>query len=149
MTSAHYTTGMPPPTEDPRQSQSDRRRARANKRGMLPGIVGAMAAAISLTAANPDIHANAWNLVWWLSPVVFIVWIMVAGVRSFRRADEYQQRVQLESLAIGFLVAMIAAVIFLLLESARIHTSTAGEWVFWAGAVAWAGTLSVKSLRTR
>ncbi len=116
---------------------------------MLPGIFGAMAAAASLTAASPDVHANAWNLVWWLSPVVFIVWIMLAGVQSFRRADEYQQRVQLESLAVGFLAAMIAAIVFLLLEGARIHTSSAGEWVFLAGLFAWAGTLSVKSLRSR
>jgi hypothetical protein len=116
---------------------------------MLPGILGAIAAIVSLTVANPDAHASVWNLIWWLSPVVSIVWIMLAGVQSFRRADEYQQRVQLESLAIGFLVAMTAAVIFLLLESARIRTGAAGEWVFWAGAAAWAGTLSVKSMRTR
>jgi hypothetical protein len=44
---------------------------------------------------------------------------------------------------------MLAAITFLLLESAQIHTSAPGEWVFWAGAAAWAGTLTIKSLRTR
>lgn len=132
-----------------RISESDRRRSRANRRGMLPGIVGAMATVITLQAVNPDAHANAWNLIWWLSPVVFILWVILAGVKSFRRADEYQQRVQLESMAVGFLVAMIAAITFLLLEAAQIDARTAGEWVFWAGGAAWGGTLSVKSLRTR
>jgi hypothetical protein len=140
---------MPSPADSAHLSQSDRRRARANQRGMLPGIIGAMAAAISLAAVNPDVHATTWNLIWWLSPAAFILWIMLAGVQGFRRADEYQQRLQLESLAVGFLVAMLAAITFLLLESARIRTSTAGEWVFFAGAAAWAGTLSVKSQRTR
>jgi hypothetical protein len=52
-------------------------------------------------------------------------------------------------MAAGFLAAMIAALTFLLLEAAQIHARTAGEWVFWAGAAAWGGTLSFKSLRTR
>jgi hypothetical protein len=132
-----------------RKSQSDRRRSRANRRGMLPGIAGAMAAALSLAAVNPDARANAWYLIWWLSPVIFVLWVILAGVQSFRRADEYQQRAQLESMAAGFLAAMIAALTFLLLEAAQIHARTAGEWVFWAGAAAWGGTLSFKSLRTR
>jgi cation transport ATPase len=142
---------MAVPTKDneKRQSQSDRRRARANRRATLPAIAGCVADIIILTTVNPDARANAWNLIWWLSPAVFILWVMLAGVQGFRRADEYQQRVQLESMAAGFLVAMIAAVAFLLLEAARIHTSAAGQWVFWGGAAAWGGTLMFKSLRTR
>ncbi|HUJ06307.1 MAG TPA: hypothetical protein VLX31_09410 [Streptosporangiaceae bacterium] len=140
---------LSPSDEPSRQSVSDRSRVRANQRGMLPGILGAVATAISLAVANPDVHASAWNLIWWLSPAFFIVWIMLAGVQSFRRADEYQQRVQLESLAVGFLAAMTAAIVFLLLESARIHVGAAGEWVFWTGAAAWAGALTLKSARTR
>lgn len=108
-----------------------------------------MADTAILTAVNPDAHASAWNLIWWLSPAVFILWVMLAGARGFRRADEYQQRVQLESMAAGFLVAMIVAVIFLLLEAARMHTSTAGQWIFLGGAAAWGGTLTFKSLQTR
>ncbi len=149
MTRDLYTSCMPSRADNKGQSQSDRRRARANRRGMLPGIAGALATTIILTAVNPDVHTNGWNLIWWLSPVVFVAWIMLAGVQSFRRADEYQQRVQLESLAVGFLVAMIAVITFLLLESAHVHTGTAVEWIFWAGGAAWGGTLSVKSLRTR
>lgn len=116
---------------------------------MLPGILGAAGATISLSAANPNVHADAWNVIWWLSPAAFVLWIMLAGVQGFRRADEYQQRVQLESLAVGFLVAMLAAVTFLLLESAQIHASAPGEWAFFAGAAAWACTLTIKSLRKR
>jgi uncharacterized membrane protein YgdD (TMEM256/DUF423 family) len=132
-----------------RQSQSDRRRARANRRGMLPAIAGGVADTAILSAVNPDAHANAWNLIWWLSPAVFILWVVLAGAKGFRRADEYQQRVQLESMAAGFLAAMIVAVIFLLLGAAQIHTSTAGQWVFLGGVAAWGGTLTFKSLKTR
>lgn len=140
---------VPISDNEKRQSQSDRRRSRANRRGMLPAIAGGVVDTVILTAVNPDAHANAWNLIWWLSPAIFILWVMLAGVKGFRRADEYQQRVQLESMAVGFLVAMIAALTFLLLEAAQIHTSTAGQWVFWGGVAAWGGTLTFKSLRTR
>lgn len=116
---------------------------------MLPGIAGALATAITLSAVDPDAHANAWNLIWWLSPVIFILWVILAGIASFRRADEYQQRVQLESMAAGFLVAMLAAITLLLLGSAQIHTASGGDWVFWAGGAAWGGTSLIKSLRTR
>ena len=139
-----------PVSDNPkRQSQSDRRRARANRRGMLPAIVAGVADTAVLSAVNPDAHANAWNLIWWLSPAAFVLWVMLAGAAGFRRADEYQQRVQLESMAAGFLVAMLVALVFLLLAAAQVHTSAAGPWVFAGGAVAWGGTLTFKSLRTR
>jgi hypothetical protein len=140
---------VPVSGHEKRPSQSNRRRAHANRRGMLPAIVGGVADTAILAAVNPDAHANVWNLIWWLSPAVFILWVIAAGARGFRSSDEYQQGVQLESMAAGFLAAMIVSVIFLLLQAARVHTGAVGQWVFLSGAAAWAGTMTVKSMRTR
>ena len=151
MTRDLYTLAMIPPVKgnENRESLSDSRRARANRRGMLPGIVGVVATSISLQAVNPNVHANAWTLIWWLLPVAFLLWAVLAGVEAFRRADEYQQRVQLESMAAGFVVAMLTAFTIQLLEFAQIGPTIAGEWVWLAGGVAWAGTLVFKTSRAR
>ncbi len=85
----------------------------------------------------------------WVVERIFAGSARTTGAQGFRHADEYQQPAQLESVAVGFLVAMTVARIFLLLEAAQIHRSAARQWVFWGGGAACGGALTVKSLQTR
>lgn len=133
-----------------RTSQSDRLRLRADVRGMLPGLLGFVVADVSLDVFKPDGLANAWNFIWSLSPMIFVLWVALALLKSLRRADEYQRLMQLESMAVGFAAAMIVAIASSLLDAARIvHTSNAGGFVLYAGVAAWTGTLWFTSMRTR
>jgi hypothetical protein len=86
--------------------------------------------------------------------VAFLLWLVVAGVKSFRRADEYQQRVQLEAMAVGFPATMITAAIFLMLEAAPIKVNGVlgfgpGGLVWVAGTAGWCGTAWFRSRATR
>jgi hypothetical protein len=133
-----------------RSSSSDRIRLRADVREMLPGFAGLVATEASLDMFKPDGLASAWTFIWSLSPLVFVLWVVLALVRSLRRADEYQRLVQLESLAVGFAVAMIVAITSSLLDAARIvSTHNAGGFVLYAGSAAWVGTLWLKATRSR
>ena len=133
-----------------RTSQSDRLRIRADVRGILPGFVGFVATEVSLDVFKPDGLANAGTFIWSLSPMVFVLWVVLAVVRSLGRADEYQRLVQLESMAVGFAAMMIVAIASSLLDAAKIvDTSNAGGFVLYAGVAAWTGPLLVKSMRAR
>jgi hypothetical protein len=133
-----------------RTSHSDRLRLRADVRGMLPGLVGFAVTDVSLDVFKPDGLASAWNFLWSLSPMLFVLWIALALVKSVRRADEYQRLVQFESMAAGFAAAMIVAIVSSLLDAARIvETTNAGGVVLYAGGFAWLCTLWFKSIRAR
>ncbi|MGD0063858.1 MAG: hypothetical protein ABSB76_10500, partial [Streptosporangiaceae bacterium] len=97
---------------------------------------------------------STWSVILWLSPIVFVVWCVLAGLKSFRRADEYQQRVQLEAMAVGFGAVMITTTVFLLLESAPIKapgalSSDPGGLVWAAGYLGWMGTIWFRSRAAR
>jgi hypothetical protein len=134
---------------EPRTSEGDHRRDRVNRREVLPPLIGLVISSISLQSARPDAHGSTWNILWWLSPAIFFVGVLLAGARGFSRADELQQRIQLESMAIGFATAMAAAFTFLLLDAADINVRHVGEWVSLVGGLTWAAALSSKTLRSR
>lgn len=143
---------MATPTEK-RISQGDRLRRRAELRTLSPGIVGFFVTDITVLAFNPDGRASVWNLLWWLSPMVFVLWTALGMVKCYRRSDEYQRLVQLQSMAAGFAATMIVAIVSSQLDAARILSTSVRDnqagWVIFAGTFAWVGTLWFKSARTR
>jgi uncharacterized membrane protein len=135
---------------DKRASRSDRRRARADMRRIVPALVGFFVVEGTLDVFNPDGSASVWNLIWSLSPMVFVVWFVAATLKSVRCADEYQRRVHLESMAVGFGAMMVVAVASSLLDAGRvIHISSTGGYVLYAGTIAWVTTLWGKSMQAR
>ena len=85
-----------------------------------------------------------WALV--MLPVVPALWGVRAIVRQLSRADEYQRMVQLESMATGFGVAMVASITLGFVGAAGTATVAGGWIVYSLGMFAWG--LTVK-LRTR
>lgn len=133
-----------------RLSASDLTRQRALLRDTVPAVVLLVVVQGSLLLLDPDGGASAWNLVWSLLPLVPVVWLVWAQIRSLRRADEYQRIVQLESMAIGFGVVVVLALTGGLLDAAGIGDPRQSLQVtFIAGILAWILSLAIKTGRTR
>jgi hypothetical protein len=140
--------------DEKRPSQSDLLRRRADRRAMALPMAGFFAACISAFAFAPNGGKNTWSVTLWFLPLAFLLWLVVAVVKSFQRADEYQQRVQLEAMAVGFGATMITAAVFLFLESAPIKvdgilSTGPGGLVWLAGTLGWCGATWFKSRSTR
>jgi hypothetical protein len=117
-------------------------------------MAGFFAATVSAFAFAPNGGKSTWSVILWLSPIIFVLWCVLAGVNSFRRADEYQQRVQLEAMAVGFAATMITTTVFLLLEAAPIKvngvlSSDPGGLAWAAGYAGWMGTIWFRSRAAR
>jgi hypothetical protein len=93
-----------------RRSQGDRAKARAYNREFWPGMVAyALVLGAVLIWGGLDGH-SPWRFVWALAPVLPAAWTVHVVLRHVRRVDEYQKLLLLQSLAVGFAVAMLAAI---------------------------------------
>lgn len=133
-----------------RTSTSDVERERAALRDVAPGLIALLVLQGSLLIVDPDGGATAANVVWSLLPLVPIGWLVWAQVRSLRRADEFQRMIQLEAMAIGFGVVIIAATVGSLLDGAGIGDARQSLQVtFIAGILSWLVALVVLMRRAR
>jgi hypothetical protein len=73
-------------------------------------------------------------------PLLFIVWVVTVLVVRVRQMDEYQVKLFFPGLAVGFTVAMFAAVTFGTLSAAGFKVPDAGWPVAIIGILAWAIT---------
>jgi hypothetical protein len=80
---------------------------------------------------------SAWRFVWAVLPAVPAVGIVWAVVRHVRRIDDYQRRVLLERLAVGFALARLASVTFGLLAVAGLVLAATPWIVYGIGMVGW------------
>ncbi len=67
-------------------------------------IVGSAALMLGSSADQTDGRQT----IWFVITVVFILTVLWALVRSFRRADEYQRKIQLESMAVAFAAVLVS-----------------------------------------
>ena len=119
-------------------------------RDIAPGLVVLVVTQGSLVILDPDGQASAWNVVWALLPLIPASWLVWAQLRSLKRADEFQRIIQLESLSIGFGVAIMLALLGGLLDAAGIGDPRQSLQVtFIVGVLAWIGALAVKTVRAR
>jgi len=120
-----------------RPSAGDRAKARAYSRDFWPGMAAyALVLTAVLTWGDLDGH-SPWRFVWALAPVLPAAWIVLAVLRQVRRADEYQRLLLLRSLAVGFAVAMLAAITLGFLTIAGLQLADAPWIVFAAGMLGW------------
>ena len=91
-------------------SRGDRHRARAYLRDFLPGMALYLVMVPAVLAWGDLRGAHQLRLVWALAPLVPALWTVWAIARHLRRVDEYQQRLLLSGVAIGFAAAMVACV---------------------------------------
>ena len=80
---------------------------------------------------------SPWHLVWAVLPLLFLAWMMIVIVLRVREMDEYQIKLFFPGLAVGFTVAMFAAVTLGTLSAAGFTVTNAGWPVALIGIVAW------------
>jgi hypothetical protein len=80
---------------------------------------------------------SPWRLVWAVLPLLPVVWIVIFIVLRVRQMDEYQVKLFFPGLAVGFTVAMVAAITVGTLSSAGLNVPNAGWPVALIGIVAW------------
>ncbi len=132
------------------KSSSDVARDRAAFRDAVPAIVTLLVVQGSLVVLDPDDGSRVRNVVWSLLPLLPVLWLVYAQLRSLRRSDEYQRIVQLEAMAIGFATVIVAALVGGLLDAAGIGDARQSlQITFIAGIVSWIAALAIKTRRAR
>lgn len=128
------------------QQHDDLSRA-ARRAATIDGIPVVALGSIAL-ALGSDPDQSAARTGWWLGTgIAFALAIAWVLFRSFRRADEYQRRIQLESMAIAFGAVLVGIHIAGLLDAAGIgNLRQHVQIVFIGGIVLW---LTIADLRTR
>jgi len=126
-------------------SEFDRRQNRAGFRDAIPAVVALVVSEVIV--ASLDLHAdtNRWHLAVALLPLIPAVWLAWAQWRMLRRSDEFQRVAHLEALAIGFAVAMLAALTGGLLDAANVGSTA--QWLqitFIGGVLAWVAALALR-----
>jgi hypothetical protein len=129
------------------RSIGDRERYRAYHSDFWPGMLGyAVVLTVVIVWGHLD-GGSGWRYGWALLPVVPALWIVRAVVRHIRRIDDYQQRLLLQALAVGFAVAMLAALTVGFLGIAGLALPAAGWIVYGAGMLGWAVTGGISRSR--
>jgi hypothetical protein len=132
-----------------RQSLSDKIRGRAEILDWLPALVVLVLLSLIVQLGLFGSDGSA-KLIWSLLNLVPALWIVRAVVRSLRRADEYQARRQLEAMAIGFGVLMMAIFTVGLVEAAGVGDLRQLVQISFIGStLIWVATLWFKTRRIR
>jgi hypothetical protein len=119
------------------RSRGDQARAAAYLRDFLPGIVGYLVVlVVVLRFGNLD-GTSGWRYLWAVLPVVPMLWVLRAVSRHLRRVDDYQQRLLLRGLGVGFAVAMFSAVTVGFLGIAGMDMRLSGWIIYGAGMLGW------------
>jgi peptidoglycan/LPS O-acetylase OafA/YrhL len=80
---------------------------------------------------------SPWRIAWAVLPLLFMVWIVIVIVLRVRQMDEYQVKLLFPGLAVGFTVAICAALTMGTLSAAGFGLPNTGWIVAVAGLVAW------------
>ena len=126
------------------------RQRRAAVRDAAPALAALVAAEVAVATFDLDAQSNRWHIVLALLPLVPAVWLVWVQWRVLRRSDELQRRAHLEAAAIGFAVAMMAALTGGLLHAADVGSDA--QWLqitFIGGILTWLCALFVNGRRTR
>jgi hypothetical protein len=125
----------------------EQRRKVAYRRDMIPALVGYLALlAVAIAVVGDEVEGPVeWFLM--LLPVVPAAWGVLAMIRHLRRVDEYQRLLQLEAMAAGFGVSMIAAITVGFVGIGGAATEAAGWIVYGAGTATWGIVASVQGHR--
>jgi len=128
-------------------SRGDRARTRAYLIDFLPGIIGYLAVLALVVAFGNLDGSSPWRFLWAVLPVIPALWCLRAVARHIGRIDDYQQRLLLKGIGIGFGVAMITAVTIGFLGIAGMETRFAGWIIFVAGMLGWIVGAAVSAKR--
>lgn len=133
---------------DTRQrSEGDRDRSRHFYLDFIPAMLGYGVVLVAVVFFGQlDGNSNA-RFLWALLPVIPIVWVLRAVLRHLRRVDEFQQRLLLQGLGVGFAAAMLAAVTLGFLGIVGLDMRFAGWIIYVIGMLGWAIGQAVAAAR--
>jgi hypothetical protein len=83
---------------------------------------------------------SPWRIIWAVLPLLFFAWNVIVIVLRMRQLDEYQIKLLFPPLAVGFTVAMFAAITLGTLNAAGFAVPNAGWPVALIGMVTWGCT---------
>lgn len=84
-----------------------------------------------------SLPGHPWRLVWAALSLLIVTWLVVNTVLRVRQMDEYQVKLLVPGLAVGFAVAIMAALILGTLSQAGIGVPNAGWPICIVGVLAW------------
>jgi len=129
-------------------AEFDRRQNRAGFRDAVPAAIALVVAEVVVASLNLHARTNRWHIAVALIPLIPACWLGWALWRMLRRSDEFQRVAHLEALAIGFAVAMLAALTGGLLHAADVGSTA--QWLqitFIGGILAWVVALALRLRR--
>jgi hypothetical protein len=131
----------------PAVSSSERDRA-ARRALFIEGIpLFVLGLAVLMLGSQPATTSAGARAVWFSISVTFVLAVALVLYRAFRRADEYQRKIQLESMAVAFGVVLVALQVAGLLAASGVGDMRQSfQLIIVAGIVVWQG---VADLRTR
>jgi hypothetical protein len=123
-------------------------RDRAARRAVLvEGIPLFVLGFLSLSLGSRPATTTASRALWMSVSALFVLAVVVVLFRVFRRADEYQRKVQLESMAVGFGAVLVALQVAGMLAASGIgNLRESFQLIVIVGVLVWQG---VADLRTR
>ena len=129
---------MTPRTNDTERTNTERRAARAYVSEFLPAVVG-YGIVLAIVVATVDFDtAGRWKYPVALLPVIPAMWGAVAIARNLDRIDELQRSIHLSGMALGFGMAMVAALTLGFLAMAGFDGGRVGPWIIYSiGMIGW------------
>jgi hypothetical protein len=123
-------------------------RDRAARRAVrVEGIPLFVLGFLSLSLGSRPATTTASRALWMSVSALFVLAVVVVLFRVFRRADEYQRKVQLESMAVGFGAVLVALQVAGMLAASGIgNLRESFQLIVIVGVLVWQG---VADLRTR
>lgn len=122
------------------RAHGERALTHAYNREFWPGMAAYALVLVAVLSWGDLTGSSPWRFLWALAPVLPAAWIVWTVFRQVNRVDEYQRLLLLRSLAVGFAVAMLAAVTLGFLAIAGLQLVDAPWLVFGAGMLGWAFT---------
>src|SRR5256714_4385287 len=103
-----------------KQEQQDQVTRAARRAVLIDGLPVSTLGVVALALGSSP-NQSATQKAWWIATAAaFTLAVAWALLRAFRRADEYLRKIQLESMAIGFAVVLVALQVATLLDSAGV-----------------------------
>ena len=120
------------------ESPTELRRQRRFRTQAWLGAGGFVLANAALQQWGDLKGAGPWRVVWAVLPLLPVAWLVALTVRRVRQMDEYQIKLLLPGLAVGFTVAIVVAIMVGTLSAAGLSVPGAAGWaVAVAGVLAW------------
>jgi hypothetical protein len=126
------------------QTVVERRSQRAYMREFIPAVVGYVAILAAIIVFVDFRTAGPWKFPIALLPVIPVLWCFRAVARHLRRLDEMQRTIQVDGMAAGFGLAMVASVTIGFLAMAGLDTDRWGPWAIYSVGMATWGIATVR-----